>query len=29
MPDVALKSGFKFTTPELKAALVKAMKEWF
>jgi len=27
MPDVALKSGFKFNTPELKAALIKAMKE--
>jgi hypothetical protein len=29
MPEVALKSGFKFNTPELKAALVKALKEWF
>jgi NAD dependent epimerase/dehydratase family enzyme len=27
MPEVALQSGFKFNTPELKAALVKALKE--
>ena len=27
MPEVALKSGFKFNTPELKAALFKALKE--
>jgi NAD dependent epimerase/dehydratase family enzyme len=27
MPEVALKSGFQFNTPELKAALVKALKE--
>ena len=27
MPEVALKSGFKFNTPELKPALVKALKE--
>lgn len=27
IPEVALKSGFQFTTPEIKAALVKALKE--
>jgi NAD dependent epimerase/dehydratase family enzyme len=27
MPDVALKSGFKFNSPQLNTALVKAMRE--
>jgi NAD dependent epimerase/dehydratase family enzyme len=27
MPDIALKSGFKFNSPQLNTALVKAMRE--